>query len=569
VKIDRRKVALGAALLVGTFLLFSRAIGNDFVNYDDPIYVTENKHVQVGFSLAAIRWAFTSGDAANWHPLTWLSHILDWSLFGDDPRGHHAINVGWHAVNAVLAFLLFMRLTSALWPAVFTAALFAWHPLRVESVAWIAERKDVLSGFFALLVLWAYTAYGQKQGRDSRSAGKYYAIALIGFSLALLCKPMLVTLPCIMFLIDFWPLRRLRAASAVRLLTEKLPFVVLAAASCAVTLFVQRAGGAVAIVLPLRARLANAAVATLAYVNKFVWPQDLAVLYPHPGFWPSATVALALLFVIGTSVLALFQARRRPWLTVGWFWFLIMLLPVIGLVQVGLQFMADRYTYLPILGLHLALVCTAQEFTKSRTARRALAIAATAALLACAAQTWRQLGVWENSLTLFDHALALTKNNYLAFNNRGLYFARVGANKQAIADYQGALAINPHFAPANNNLGEALAEKGRPRDGIFYFRAALESDPGLLAAQDNLGNALADSGEPEEALQHYDFVLRRDPTNVAALSNSGIAFAMLRRFSEALCRLEEAVRQAPDDAGVLRNLARTRAMMSDPTSRDP
>jgi protein O-mannosyl-transferase len=545
-KLDRRTIAVSAALFLGTLLVFSRAIGNDFVNYDDPVYVTQNPRVQAGLSLDGIRWATITGAAANWHPLTWISHMVDWSVFEDDPRGHHALSIVWHGLNAVLVFLLFRRLTNALWLSAFSAALFAWHPLRVESVAWIAERKDVLSAFFGLFALWAYVVYAQQ-----RSA-KFYWLSLGTFALGLLSKPMLVTLPVVMLLLDIWPLQRFRSAPRL----EKLPFFLLAASSCAITLAVQHAGGTISAVLPLRARIANGFVAVAGYLEKFVWPNDLAVLYPHPGFWSVSTVVISILLFILVTSAALFQFRERPWLTIGWFWFVIMLLPVLGLVQIGLHYMADRYTYLPILGLQLALLPTFAKLP-----RPVFALVAMAVLSACVLRTWSQLGVWKNSFTLFEHALSVTHNNYLAYNNRGLFFDRAGRLDEAIADYRQSLAINPHYAEANNNLGQALTERGRPRDGLAMFRAALDANPGLLAAHNNLGNALADDGKPVEALPHYDFVLAREPWNVGALSNSGIALSMMGRYAEAIARLQKALQLAPDNLNAQRNLAKARAMM--------
>ena len=545
-KLDRRTIAVSGALFFGTLLVFSRAIGNDFVNYDDPVYVTENPRVQAGLTPDGIQWAVTTGAAANWHPLTWISHMMDWSLFEDDPRGHHAVNIVWHALNTILVFLLFRRLTNAFWLSAFSAALFAWHPLRVESVAWIAERKDVLSAFFGLFALWAYVVYAQQ-----RSA-KWYWLSLGTFALGLLSKPMLVTLPVIMLLLDIWPLQRFRSAPRL----EKLPFFLLAAGSCAITLAVQHAGGSISAVLPLRARIANGFVAVAGYLEKFVWPNDLAVLYPHPGFWPATTVVTSILLFVLLTGAALSQFRARPWLAISWFWFLIMLLPVLGFVQIGLHYMADRYTYLPILGLQLALL---PAFAKS--SRQVFALAAVVVLSACVLRTWSQLGVWKNSFTLFDHALSVTHNNYLAYNNRGLFFDGAGRLDEATADYKRSLAINPRYAEANNNLGQALVERGRPRDGLAMFRAALEANAALLAAHNNLGNALADDGKPVEALPHYDFVLAREPWNVSALSNSGIALSMMGRYAEAIARLQKAVRLAPDNLNAQRNLAKARAMM--------
>jgi Flp pilus assembly protein TadD len=322
-----------------------------------------------------------------------------------------------------------------------------------------------------------------------------------------------------------------------------------------VTLVVQKAGGSISTVLPMSARIANAFVAIPGYLRKIFWPADLAVLYPHPGFWPATTVTIAVVFFILVTVTVVTQFRTRPGLAIGWSWFVIMLLPVLGFVHIGLHYMADRYTYLPILGLQLMVLSL---FTKNSGA---LSVAAAVVVLAgCVVQTWHQLGVWKNSFTLFDHALAVTRNNYLAYNNRGLFFDRAGRLDEAIADYKQSLAISPYYASASNNLGQALTERGRPRDGIELFRAALEANPNLLAAHNNLGNALADDGQPAQALPHYDFVLAREPWNFYALSNSGIALSMLGRYDEAIARLQKAVQLAPSNEGVQRNLAKARAM---------
>ena len=355
-------------------------------------------------------------------------------------------------------------------------------------------------------------------------------------------------------------MQRLRSQSCFapsqRALSEKLPFFLLAAGSCLITLFVQRAGGSISTVLPLWARIANAFVAVLGYLKKFVWPAALAVLYPHPGFWPATTVAIAVSFFIVATVTVAFQFRARPWLAIGWFWFVIMLLPVLGLVHIGLHYMADRYTYLPIVGLQLALLPTL-----AKGPRPILVLAAVVVLCGCVLQTWNQLGVWKNSFTLFDRALAVSQNNYLAYNNRGLALDRAGRLDEAIADYKQSLAINPRYAEANNNLGQALTQRGRPRDGLELFRAALDANPNLLSAHNNLGNALADDGKPAEALPHYDFVLAREQWNVDALNNSGIALSMMRRYEEAIARLEKAVQLAPGNVSAQRNLAKARAMM--------
>ncbi len=358
----RLRAAICAVLFAGTWLFFGRALGHDFVNYDDPDYVTANAQVQAGLTWETVKWALQSGEASNWHPLTWVSHALDVSLFGLNPRGHHATSVFWHAVNAVMAFLALRRLTGATAASAFFAALFAWHPLRVESVAWVSERKDVLSGFFFFAVLWVYAVYVERR-REGRAAatGRAYAGLVATLALGLMAKPMLVTLPCVLLLLDFWPLRRtawiaggappVRTESTAWLVLEKVPLFLLVAASSYVTYRVQSAGGAVTEALGLGARLANATVAAVRYLGSFLWPTDLAVLYPHPGHWPARQVAAAAAVLVLLTAAAGWQLRRRPWLAVGWCWFLGTLVPVAGIVQVGLQSRADRYTYIPMLGV--------------------------------------------------------------------------------------------------------------------------------------------------------------------------------------------------------------------------
>jgi tetratricopeptide (TPR) repeat protein len=567
------------ALFFGTLLLFARAVGHDFVNYDDPDYVTANEHVQAGLDAATFRWAFTTGEASNWHPLTWISHTLDWTLFGRRPAGHHATSLLWHAAGAVLAFLTLRRMTGAFWTSAFCAALWAWHPLRVESVAWIAERKDVLSGFCGWLALWAYAGYAARSREGKSAAGRWYALAFLAFAVGLLCKPMLVTLPCVLLLLDFWPLQRFGPAPASgagrfastspawpRLLAEKGPFFMLSVAASVVTYLVQQKGGSVSAALTLDARLANAVVAVARYLGKFFWPFDLAVLYPYPpsGRWSADAVFGAVVLLAAISGLALWQGRRRPWLAVGWLWFLGMLVPVIGLVQVGLQSMADRYTYLPIVGVQLALLWTVREFAARPSLRPAMFAAAGAVLLGCALRTWDQLSVWKNSFTLFDHAVRVTDGSYLAYNNLGIWLLDEHRPDEAIAAYRESLAINPSYEEAMNNLGHALAEKGLAREAVGYYRAALRTKPGLIEAHNNLGNALSDLGQIDDAIREYEFVLARRPRHADALNNYGVALAMKGRTAEAVERITAALRLKPDDVSAHSNLGNVYAMTGRP-----
>src|SRR5580658_7954862 len=369
-------------LFVAAFLLFSPALNHKFLDYDDPDYVTQNIHIQHGFAWENIRWAFTTGHAANWHPLTWLSHMLDWKLYGDNPRGHHATNLILHSLNAVLAFLALRKLTGSFWTSAFAAALFAFHPLRVESVVWVAERKDVLSGFFGLGTIYLYAAYAQARTRAA-SIWLYLAVLVI-LSLGLLCKPMLVTLPCVLLLLDFWPLNRMvSAAACLRLIREKIPFFLLSIASSVVTFYVQKAGNAM-ISLGLESRLINCIVSIALYLQKFFWPFGLAVGYPYPAHWPIATVALSSAVVGIISLIALIQWRRQSWIIVGWLWCLGMWVPVIGIVKVGLQGMADRYTYLPMIGIEIAILWTLRPLLRNAN-KSAVASAAVLILLALSA----------------------------------------------------------------------------------------------------------------------------------------------------------------------------------------
>ena len=575
---------IGAALFVLTALLFARACGNGFVNYDDPDYVTANPHVQAGLGTAGARWAFTAETASNWHPLTWLSHMLDVSLFGRNAGGHHATSVLLHALSAALAFAALRRLTGALWTSALAAALFAWHPLRVESVAWVAERKDVLSGVFFFACLWAYAAYAERRRAAQPCAAPYVSL-LVGFALGLMAKPMLVTLPCVLLLLDFWPLRRFGgalspvatanpAADLVArpepfsfLVLEKLPLFALAAASCFVTYHAQSAGGAVTAALSFDARVANAVVSVGRYLGLFLWPSNLAVLYPHPGHWPAGRIAVGIGIIVAFSWLSWRQRQHRPWILIGWLWFLGMLVPVIGLVQVGLQSIADRYTYLPGIGLELAVLWTAREFFRRDPARslgtsqRATSLAGIGVLGGFALLTFAQLGVWKDSLTLFTHTIAVAgEGNYLAYDNRGIAWGDRGEVDKAVADYEHALAIRPDYPNANNNLGRVLAERGQLDAAIAHYRTALARAPAMLEVHNNLANALSDAGRLDEAIEHYQFVLQRNPNHVNALNGYGVALASKGQLAEAEREFRHVLEIEPDNTSAISNLGNVYAI---------
>jgi len=556
-----RRVAwvVSAVLFLGTLLLFSRAWEGEFVNYDDPDYVTANAQVKRGLTGEGVAWAWRAKEASNWHPLTWVSHMADVSFFGMNPRGHHATSVVLHALNAVLAFVALRALTGALWASAVCAALFAWHPLRVESVAWVAERKDVLSGFFWFVVLWAYARYARatREGKGSVAWG-WYAGALGAFALGLFSKPMLVTLPCVLLLLDVWPLRRVEKVGWGKLVAEKVPFFLLVVGSCVMTYGAQSGGGSVSEALTLGQRLANAVVAVVRYLGKFGAPADLAVLYPHPGDWPLQKVVASSVIVVALTAAAWWQRKRRPWTLVGWLWFLGTLVPVIGIVQVGLQSMADRYTYLPMLGVQLAVIWT---FAETKWAAGVKATVTGVALVVCVGLTWRQIGVWQNSFTLFDHTLAVTEKNFLAHNNRAIWLCDHGRVAEGIADYQRALAIRPDYPEANNNLGRLLVQQGRAAEAVPLLRRALEGKKASLEVRNNLANALSDVGALDEAVQHYEEILKVQPRHANALNGYGVALAMQGRAAEAKAKIEEALRIAPDTLGAHSNLGNVCSML--------
>ena len=578
-----RTAAVGALLFVGTMLLFSRAMRYGFVNYDDPAYVTENPHVQGGLRWAGVVWAFTA-PADYWHPLTWLTHMLDWQLYGAMAFGHHLTSVLWHALNAVLAFLLLRRLGAGLWLGAFAAALFAWHPLRVESVAWVTERKDVMSGCFFLLTLLAYAWYvgGRAAGRPWWRA---YLLTLACFAAGLMSKPLLVTLPLVLLVLDFWPFGRFSAPARLRLLLlEKLPFFALAGAATIATVLMQRQTGAFVLDLSLGARAGNAIVSVARYLGKFLWPFDLIVCYPHPGSWPALAVLAAAALVLGLSWLAWRERRRRPWIAAGWLWFLIMLLPVIGLVQVGFQAMADRYTYLPLLGIEVAALWSLRPAFRTRGARTAAAAMAAMVLMACGARTWNQEGVWRDSVALFTHAAAVTAHNDVAegFLASALFAAgrldesethaerarmlnprnanalialagireRQGRLADAAALLRTALALRADQPLVQCQLGFLELRLGRAEEARRLMTPALRSTPALRERTLQLARDAQQAGDLPSALSLNEFVLEVTPGDPAALCGAAELHARRREFATAARLYRHALDAIPNDAGV-------------------
>jgi len=444
-------ITLVTYIQVGTF---------DFDNYDTARYIYENSHVKKGLTAEGIRWAFTTTHVSNWHPLTWLSHMLDVQLYGLDPGAHHLTSLLFHIANTILLFLILAIMTRDLWPSSFVAALFAIHPLHVQSVAWLAERKDLVCTFFGLLAIWSYIRYAHYKRSDR------YLSVLLFFILGLMAKPMIVTLPFILLLLDYWPLKRFQfgiplqdvsgstrqTTSMVSLVIEKIPFFIAAAASCMVTLYAQTSGGAISSLgsYPLHVRILNALVSYAGYLGKMFWSAKLAVFYPHPGVWPMWQIMASGLLVTATTLLALRFVKSRPWFIVGWLWFLGTLIPVIGLVQVGAQTMADRYTYVPLIGIFIIISWGLSDLVNQNLIKRGRkALIAAVILGVLMTVTWKQVGYWKNSVTLFERALEVTENNYVAHNNLGHRLMELGETKDAIR-------INPEYLSAQTNLKKTL-----------------------------------------------------------------------------------------------------------------
>jgi len=549
-----QKTALGClCLAVAVLLVYGRVLGHEFVAYDTPVYLTENPWVLRGLSLEGLGWAFSGAHAANWHPLTWLSHMLDVQVLGLSPGLHALENVLLHALNACLVLVLLERLTGFLGRSLFVAALFALHPLHVESVAWVVERKDVLSTSLGLLCLIAWTSYARGGGRGA------YLRALFCLALGLLAKSMLVTWPCVLLLLDFWPLRR-RELGWGRLLVEKLPFFALSAASSVATLLAQTAGGAVQSLagLPLRERAANALVAYAGYLGKTFWPAGLSFYYPHPvrGL-PGGAVLLAAALLAGISAAAVLACRRAPWFLLGWLFFLGTLVPVIGIVQVGGQAMADRYTYVPLLGVFVALAWGAGVLAERRPGLTAPLAAL--ALLACASLgilAHRQVGVWKDTRTLAEHALRVSPENHVAHDILGMDLLARGELERGAEEFRRALEIEPGDLDAASNLAGALQRQARYPEAEAALRRALARAPRKAELHRRLAIVLDYEAKHAEALAEVDLALGLDPSDVFSRHVRGIVLESLNRPEEAKVELERYLAVSPRDANVRMRLAR-------------
>lgn len=553
-------------LALVTLAAFLPTVRHEFSHYDDGDYVVENTRIHAGVTWAGVQWAFTTVHASNWHPITWLSHMVDCGLYGLNPVGHHLTNALFHAANAALLFLLMLRWlgTRALpggvharWPALFVAALFAWHPMHVESVAWVAERKDVLSTFFALLALGCYTRHAQDGGRF----GKFYFLALLFFALGLMSKPMLVTLPCVLLLLDVWPLNRLtaetfRLKNVFRLLLEKIPFFVLTAGACIVTLIAQSRQGGNAVVsletVSLVYRLKNVPVAYAQYLWKTFWPADLAVFYPLPLRIPLWEVAVAVALLLVISLIAVWRLRTQPWLAVGWCWFLGMLVPVIGLVQVGSAQYADRYHYLPSVGIFLVVTLAALELAaRWRWAGIRLGVVAAVILLATFIAMERQLYHWRSNIALFQHALDVAGNNDIAQNNLGIALEKAGRLTEAEAAYRAAAKLAQKRFQAHHNLARVLTQLGRYEEALVERQIAAQLAPEKSFLHSALAGALAQAGQTQAALAAIERGIAADAKDPLPYVERAQIYFGLGRDAEAVDELRTALRLAPQDVSIL------------------
>jgi cytochrome c-type biogenesis protein CcmH/NrfG len=558
----RQWVIVGICLVLAalTWLVFGQTLHHDFVNYDDQHYVYENPKISSGLSAAGVIWAFTHVHAANWHPLTTMSHMLDCQLYGLKAGGHHFTNVLLHAIGAILLFVALRQMTGALWRSAVVAAVFAIHPLHVESVAWIAERKDVLSGVLFMLTLLAYGWYAR-----APSSVRYLALILL-FACGLMAKAMLVTLPFVLLLLDYWPLERFQRSTRstiAKLITEKIPLIILGGISGVVTFLAQNPALAWTEQLPIWSRVNNALVSYILYIWQMLWPAKLVVFYPHPeNRLPIWQVIAAVVALLAFTTIAVGLRKRRPYLLTGWLWYIGMLIPVIGILQVGWQGHADRYTYLPQIGLYILIAWGVTDLTaRWRHQGKILAFGAATLIVACVWSARIQTSYWRDSETLWMHALDITHNNDVAENNLGIVLLQKGRVDEAIPRFERAIEIRSENAPAHDNLAKSFLRKGRLADAMAEYRKLLELQPENVETRNILGTVLIQQGRITEALEQWEETLKHDPENGNAKSNLAWVFATcpeesLRNATRAVQLAEEALRRSGGkNAAVLRTLA--------------
>ncbi|MBF0458812.1 MAG: hypothetical protein HQK99_13060 [Nitrospirae bacterium] len=521
-------------LIVLTLIVFLPVRGNDFVNFDDDLYVIDNPHVNTGLSAGNIRWAFTSTEFSNWFPLTWISHMLDVSMFGLRPEGHHLSNLFIHLANVIALLFVFLRLGVPLWRCVFIAALFAVHPLHVESVAWVAERKEVLGGFFWMTTILAYTGYVK------RPSIARYSVMLACFILGLMSKSMIVTLPFVLLLLDFWPLGRLRFGDAetpiLRVISEKIPLFILCAAVAALTVFAQEQSGAIKTLelFPVGHRLLNAFISYVRYVIDFIAPYDLSVMYPHEKSISVLKGAGAAALAAIATGLVLWKSKKFPYLFTGWFWFIGTLIPVIQIVQTGLHSMADRYTYIPYIGLFIIAAMGVPHLLRGYG--RACAALGLTAVSMCAFLSVKQLSYWKDSVSLFTHAAAVTRDNYLAYNNLGCALTQKGRDAEAGAAFEKSFSIYPNSAVIHVNAANLMLWTNRKDEAIIHFRTAIALDPGNTSAYVGAGLALLMLSRPGESIPYFEKALLLEPNLAAAVSYLNAAKAQIVQGSAEIRR---------------------------------
>jgi len=532
----RKDIVISLCLVLAVLAVYGQVAHHGFVDFDDNIYITENTHVMSGLTPEGIRWAFTTAHASNWHPVTWLSHMLDCQLYGMDPGQHHLTSLLFHIMNTLLLFLVLRRMTGNIWPSCFVAVLFAFHPLNVESVAWVSERKNVLSTFFWMLTLWGYARYVERPG-----IGRYLQVLLF-FILGLMAKPMLVTLPFVLLLLDYWPLGRIRIwpeertqtdtdpsqrASVLDLVKEKIPLFALSAVSGIVTYLGQDSIGALRVLddYPVSVRISNTLVSYAGYLKKMIWPTGLTCFYPHPG----DTLSLGLIIGSGLLIacitgLSVYAAKRHPYAVVGWLWYIGTMVPVIGLVQVGDQAMADRYTYIPFIGLFIVLAWGIPRLFVRLPYRKPVSLVAAGLLISALAVTaWYQTGHWRTNRTLFHHMLNVTSNNHIAHNGIGLVLANQGKTTEAIRNFKDAIRVKPNYDRAYINLGNIFAEQGNLDQAADSYEHAIACNPNNAKTHNNLAVAMTRQGKTTGAVAHFRAALRINPEYVNAHNNLGLA----------------------------------------------
>lgn len=539
-------------LVIWTFL---PSLKNEFIEYDDSVYVYNNEHVKQGFSVAGVAWAFSDVSTGNWHPLTWFTHMLDAQIYGLSPWGHHLTSVLLHAANTVLLFFVLRRMTRRPWASLIAAVLFGLHPMRVESVTWICERKDVLSGFFWIASLWAYARFVEESTATTRAAKGFYVASLLLFFCGLMSKPVMVTFPCALLLLDYWPLGRWKQGAVLKLMMEKLPFFLLTTLVCSVTYMAQKHTGMMSPLSDLQPseRLQNAPVAYVRYLAKTFWPSDLCALYPHPGQWPAVLVVGTLLLLVAISAFAFSQRRQHPYLLPGWLWYLGTLVPMIGVVQVGAQSMADRYSYIPVIGACLILGVGAAELAKKwRPAPVWLCVGGVALVLVVL--TRQQIAYWKDNVSVWRHAIVVTDANYEAHYRLGRALAIQGNLDGALVEFTKVVQLRPGFAEGHYSLGKALALQGRLDEAFDQFQRAVEIDPSNVVALNNAGNILLQRGRFAGSIGYFRRVLELQADNAPAHGNLGYALVQTGRLDEAITHLQQAVELQPQNSSAHNNL---------------